>query len=94
MQRQAPRRDEALRALIDEIALNQRVGDEPLQVLRRLPLHAGGDFFAEQFEQKVGHKNPRRRTIATSVPSPLWGRDRVGGRAKRGDWVGDGRCNG
>ena len=55
MQRKAPRRDEALRALIEQVALDQRIGDEPLQVLRRLPLHAGGDFFAEQFEQKVGH---------------------------------------
>ena len=55
MQREAPRGDEALRALVEQIALDQRVGDEPLQILRRLPLHAGGDFFAEQFEQKVGH---------------------------------------
>ena len=44
-----------MRALVEQIALDQRVGDEPLEILRRLPLHAGGDFFAEQFEQKVGH---------------------------------------
>ena len=56
MQRQAPRRDEALRAFIEEIALDQRVGDEALQILRRLPLHAGGDFFGEKFEEKVGHR--------------------------------------
>ena len=55
MQREAPRRDEALRALVEQVALDQRVGHETLQILRRLPLHAGGDFFAEQFEQKVGH---------------------------------------
>ena len=55
MQREAPRGDEALRALVEQIALDQRVGHETLQILRRLPLHAGGDFFAEQFEQKVGH---------------------------------------
>ena len=55
MQRKAPRRDEALRAFVEQIALDQRVGDEALQILRRLPLHAGGDFFAEQFEEKVGH---------------------------------------
>ena len=55
MQRQAARSDEALRAIVKQIALDQRIGDELLQVVRRLPLHAGGDFFAEQFEQKVGH---------------------------------------
>ena len=55
MQRQPPRRDEALRALVEEVALDQRIGHEALQVLRRLPLHAGRDFFAEKFEQKVGH---------------------------------------
>ena len=55
MQREAPRGDEALRALIEQVALDKRVGHETLQIFRRLPLHAGGDFFAEQFEQKVGH---------------------------------------
>ena len=55
MQRQAPRRDEALRAFIKQVALDQRVGDEALEILRRLPLHAGGDFFGEKFEEKVGH---------------------------------------
>ena len=54
MQRQAPRGDKTLRAFVKQIALDQRAGDEPLQILRRLSLHAGGDFFAEQFEQKVG----------------------------------------
>ncbi len=61
MQRKAPRRDEALRALIEQIALDQRVGDEALQVHRRLPLHAGGDFFGKKFEEKVGHPTPPRR---------------------------------
>ena len=56
MQGQAARGDEALRALVEEIALDQRIGDQALQVLRRLPLHAGGDFFAEQFKQEVGHR--------------------------------------
>ena len=55
MQREAPRGDEALRALVKQIALDKRVGDETFEILRRLPLHAGGDFFAEQFEQKVRH---------------------------------------
>ena len=55
MQRQPPRRDEGLRALVEQVALDERVGDEPLQVLRRLPLHAGGDFFGKEFEKQVGH---------------------------------------
>ena len=55
MQREPARRDESLRALISQVAVDQRVGDEPLQILRRLALHPGGDFFAEQFEEKVGH---------------------------------------
>ncbi len=55
MQGEAPRRDESLRALVDEIALDEGVGHEALQVVGRLPLHAGGDFFAEEFEEKIGH---------------------------------------
>ncbi len=55
MQRQPARRRETLGALVGQAALDQRVGDEPLQVGRGLGLHAGGDFFGEQFEQKVGH---------------------------------------
>ena len=37
------------------LRVDERVGDEPLQVLRRLPLHAGGDFFGKEFEEQVGH---------------------------------------
>ena len=55
MQRQAPRRDEALRAFVSKIAVDQRIGDEALQILRRLPLHAGGNFFGKKFDEKVGH---------------------------------------
>ena len=74
MQREAPRGDEALRALVEQIALDQRVGDEPLQILRRLPLHAGGDFFAEQFEQKVRHIRdyaaPPPAVLSQAAPQP------------------------
>ncbi len=74
MQREAPRRDEALRALVKQIALDQRVSDEPLQILRRLPLHAGGDFFAEQFEQKVRHIRdyaaPPPAVFSQAAPQP------------------------
>ena len=55
MQRQPPRRGEGLRALVRQARVDQRVGRQPLQILRRLALHAGGDFFAEQFQEQIGH---------------------------------------
>ena len=55
VQRQAARRRERARALISQAALDQRVGDELLQILARPALHAGGNFFGEQFEEKIGH---------------------------------------
>ena len=58
-ERQAPRRREGLGALIDEPGLDQRIGDELAQILRRLPLHAGGNFFGEEFEEEVGHRSVR-----------------------------------
>ncbi len=33
----------------------QRANRQPLQVLRRLRLHAGGDFLAEQFQKQIRH---------------------------------------
>ena len=54
-QRQAARRHERLRAFIDEAFGDQLLGDETAQIVRRLRLHARGDFFGEQFEQKIGH---------------------------------------
>ena len=39
-----------------QAALDQRMGDETLEILGRLPLHARRDFLAEKFEQKIGHK--------------------------------------
>ena len=55
VQREPARRRETRRALIDEPARDQRVGDEPTQIRRRLRLHAGGDFLGEKFKQKIGH---------------------------------------
>ena len=45
-----------LRAFIGEAGLDQRVGDQCAQIIRRLLLHAGGDFFREKFEQKFRHQ--------------------------------------
>ena len=56
MQSEPPRRREGLGALIEEAALHQRVGDELLQILRRTALHAGGNFFGKEFEEKIGHR--------------------------------------
>ena len=55
MQREPARRRKTRGALEVKAALGQGVGDEPLQILGRLRLHAGGDFFAEEFEKKFGH---------------------------------------
>ena len=72
--REPPRRHERLGALIDEAGIDQPVGDELAQILRRARLHAGGNFLGEQFEQKVGH-------WASANPSPSPGGE--GRRAKR-----------
>ena len=71
-ERQPPRRRERLGALVGQPGLDQPVGDELLQILRRPRLHARGDFFGEEFEQKIGHqRSPAsygcRRTSAASV---------------------------
>ena len=55
MQRQTARRREGLRAFIGHAAVNQRIRHQSLQVFRRLPLHAGRNFFAEEFKQEIGH---------------------------------------
>ena len=55
-QRQPPRRRERLCALIDEAFGDELVGDHAAQIVRRLRLHARGDFLGEQFEQKIRHQ--------------------------------------
>ena len=45
-------------ALVDQPGIDQLAGDELLQILRRLRLHAGGDFLGEQLEQKVRNLHP------------------------------------
>ena len=74
MQRQAPRGDEALRPLVEKVALDQGVGDEALEVLRRLSLHPGGDFFAEQFKQEVGHRTSFSNSMGRRSPFSPCGR--------------------
>ena len=55
VQREPPRRRKALRALVGKARVDQGVGGEPSKIFRRLALHARGDFFAEEFEEEVGH---------------------------------------
>ncbi len=54
-ERQPPRRDERLGALINEPRLHQPVGDKLAQILRRPRLHARRHFLGKEFEQEVGH---------------------------------------
>ena len=58
-EREAPRGDEGLGALVEEPGIDQPVGDELAQILGRARLHARGDFLGEQFEQQVGHEGHR-----------------------------------
>ena len=60
VQGETPWRRMGDRTLELQAALDQGAGDEPLQVSRRLPLHAGGDFFGKEFEEEVGHRNRRK----------------------------------
>jgi len=54
-EREAARRREGARTLVDQPGIDQPVGDHFFQVLRRLRLHAGGDFLGEQFKQEIRH---------------------------------------
>ena len=45
-----------LRALIGKASVHQRIGDHLAQVVRRLGLHAGGNFLGEQFDQQFWHQ--------------------------------------
>ena len=54
-ERETARRHECFRAFIDKAFSDQLVGDHLAQVVRRLRLHARGNFFGEQFEEKIGH---------------------------------------
>ena len=52
---QAPRRGEGPDLLELEPRLAERAAQQPRQILARARLHARGDFFGEQFEQKLSH---------------------------------------
>ena len=68
-ERQPPRRRKGLGAFIDEALGDQLVGDHAAQIVRRLRLHARGNFFGKQFEQKIGH-------FSTPLPPLAAGRGR------------------
>ena len=72
MQREAARRRESGGALIGQPALDERIGDEPPQILRRLRLHARRNFFGEQVQ---GEDRAFQFTLprGASPPSPSGG---------------------
>ena len=71
-ERQPARRGEGFRALIDQAALDQRIGDKLLQILRRLALHAGGDLFRKEFEQEIRHQfAPPPAVFSQAAPQAL-----------------------
>ncbi|MND87538.1 hypothetical protein D3C80_795390 [compost metagenome] len=55
-QRQAARPGEDVQRLPAQARGLQTVGDHAFQVARGALLHAGGDFFGEDFEKKLGHQ--------------------------------------
>ncbi len=54
-EREPPRRHERFGALVHQPGLDQPVGDELAQIVRRARLHARGDFLGEKLKQKIGH---------------------------------------
>src|SRR5437660_1177858 len=71
-----------------KVATIERIGDEPLQVRSRLRLHARGNFFRKQFEQKIGHRiaiRGRRSLVEPgAIVTPPEQRDGRGSRCVRG----------
>ncbi len=55
-ERQPPWRREGLGAFIWQAGIDQRIGDEFLQIIRSLALHARRDFLGEEFKQEIGHQ--------------------------------------
>ena len=51
----------------DGLVVAQAIGDQAAQVVSRLGLHAGGDFFGEKFDQQFRHgrRLPRDRCLVT-----------------------------
>ena len=87
MEREPPRRRIGDGALIDEAALDERIGDELPQILRGAALHARGDFLGEQFEQEIGHggalsRPGRQRGEARRTPLPRGEVDSRSGRVR------------
>ncbi len=72
MQREPARRRKRGGAFIDKPALDQRIGDEPLQIRAGARLHARRDFFGQKFKQEgralrglVEHFAETRKSSAT-----------------------------
>ena len=66
-ERQPPRRREGFGAFIDQTLGDQLVGHHAAQIVRRLCLHARGNFFGEQLEQKIGHQAALPASVCTQA---------------------------
>ncbi len=74
-QGQAARADIALDALEGQARGRQLAAHQAFEILRRRKLHAGGDFFGEQFNQQLGHQRAFRgweETPASSWRAHSW----------------------
>ncbi len=52
---EAARRGVHASAFIGEARINEAIGDHHAQIIRRLRLHAGGNFLGEEFKQEFRH---------------------------------------
>ncbi len=71
MEREPARRRKARGAFEGKPLRMQGFADEPAQIVRRLPLHAGGNFFGEKFEEEVRHVPPPASVFSHALPQAL-----------------------
>ena len=62
VQGEPPWRGEARGAFMGKAARAQGFGDEAAEIIRRLRLHAGGDFLGKKFKKKIWHCGVSART--------------------------------
>ncbi len=81
MQRETARRHETAGGVAENILRRQNIGDELFQVVRRLRLHAGGNFLGKKLKQKIGHHiHAKPRLGSRGASSALSGQMKSSGR--------------
>jgi hypothetical protein len=63
---------------IGQTGLDKAIGDQGFQILPRAGLHPGGDFFGEEFDQKVGHRFRSVRIWQRGKAGPSFALQRAG----------------